>query len=327
MPLRPPANDRFLPRLSSDLGGVWLFRIHGRGAAVLRLSRLGCATFFVYVLGLSSSPFRGSKGATSAPCKWPFSAAPELGFRWCLAVSHPWPRSCRFAFVQARLRHVFGLRTGALFFSFRGSKGATSAPCEWPFFASPELGFRWCLAVSHPWPRSCRFAFVQARLRHVFGLRTGALFFSFRGSKGATSAPCEWPFSAAPELGFRWCLAVSHPWPRSCAVLRLSRLGCVTFLVYVLGLSSSPLGVPKVPLRPPANDRFLPRLSSDLGGVWLFRIHGRGAAVLRLSRLGCATFLVYLLGLFSSPSSSPSGVSKVPFRTRPVSKTTTPPYR
>ena len=48
------------------------------------------------------------------------------------------------------------------------------------------------------------------------------------------------------------------------AVLRLSRLGCVTFFVYVLGLSSSPLGALKVPLRPPANDRFLPRLSSDL---------------------------------------------------------------
>ena len=39
-------------------------------------------------------------------------------------------------------------------------------------------------------------------------------------------------------------------------------------------LFSSPLGVPKVPLRHAANDRFSLRLSSDLGGVWLFRIHG-----------------------------------------------------
>ena len=30
------------------------------------------------------------------------------------------------------------------------------------------------LAVSHPLPRSCIFAIVLARLRHVFGLRTGA---------------------------------------------------------------------------------------------------------------------------------------------------------
>ena len=143
----------FLPRLSSDLGGVWLFRIHCQG--------------------------------------------------------------CRFAIVQARLRHVFwSTYCGSLLLLIGGSKGATSAPCQWPFFASPELGFKWCLAVSDPLPRGCRFAFVHARLRHVFCLRTGALFFSFRGFKGATSAPCEWPFSAPPELGFRWCLAVSDPLPR-----------------------------------------------------------------------------------------------------------------
>ena len=71
------------------------------------------------------------------------------------------------------------------------------------------------------------------------------------------------------------------------------------------------LGLPKVPLRPLANDRFLLRLSSDLGGVLLFRIHCQEAAVLRLSRLGCVTFFVYVLGLFSSPLGAP----KVPLRT------------
>ena len=133
--------------------------------------------------------FRGSKGATSAPCEWPFFASLELGFRLCFAVSHPLPRGCRFAFVQARLRHVFCLRTGALFFSFRGSKGATSHPCEWPFFASPELGFRWCLAVSDPLPSGCRCAFVA----------------TYWGS-----------FLFLPELGFRWCFAVSHLLPKGC---------------------------------------------------------------------------------------------------------------
>ena len=180
----------------------------------------------------------GSKGAVSGPPNVLFFASPELGFRWCLAVSDPLPRGCRFAFVQARLRHVFCLRTGALFFSFRGSKGATSAPCEGPFFASPELGFRWCLAVSHPWPRSCIFAIVQARLRHVFGLRTGALFFSLEGSKGAVSGPPNVPFFASPELGFRWCLAVSDPLPRGCRFAFVQAIGCVTFFVYVLGLFS-----------------------------------------------------------------------------------------
>ena len=66
-------------------------------------------------------PFRARRMYCFLPCA-------ELGFRWCLAVSDPWPRSCIFAIVQARLRHVFGLRTGALFFSVGGSKGAVSDP-------------------------------------------------------------------------------------------------------------------------------------------------------------------------------------------------------
>ena len=93
--------------------------------------------------------------------------------------------------------------------------------------------------------------------------------------------------------------------------MRLSRLGCVMCFFYVLGFFSSPLGAPKVPLRTPANDHFLPRLSSDLGGVLLFRIHCQEAAVLRLSGLGCVMFFVYVLGLFSSPLGAP----KVPLRT------------
>ena len=82
------------------------------------------------------------------------------------------------------------------------------------------------------------------------------------------------------------------------------------FFAHVPGLSSSPIGVPKVPLRPLATDRFLPCLSSDLGGVWLFRIHCPKAALVRLSRLGCLTFFVYVLGLFSFPVGDP----KVPLR-------------
>ena len=208
----------FLPCLSSDPGGVWLFRIHCQEAAVLRLSRLGCVTFFVYVLGLSSSPLGVPKVPLRPPANDRFllRLSSDLGGVWLFRI---------------HCQEAAALRLSRL--------GAVSGPQTVPFFASPELGFRWCLAVSHPWPRSCIFALVQARLRHVF-----------------------------------W----STYW------------GSLLLL-----------------------------LSSDLGGVWLFRIHGRGAAFLRLSRLGCATFLVYVLGLFSSPSSSPSGVPKVPFRTRPVS--------
>ena len=219
-------------------------------------------------------------------------------------------RGCRFAFVQARLRHVFCLRTGALFFSFRGSNGATSAPCEGPFFASPELGFRWCLAVSHPLSRGCRFAFVQAIgcvtfFVYVLGLSSSPL--------GVPTVPLRplakgrFLLRLSSDLGGVWLFRIHCP---EAAVLPLSRLGCVTFFVYVLGLSSFPVGVPKVPLQPLANDRFLLRLSSDLGGVWLFRIHCPEAAVLPLSRLGCVTFFVYVLGL----SSVPLGVPKVPLR-------------
>ena len=82
-------------------------------------------------------------------------------------------------------------------------------------------------------------------------------------------------------------------------------LGRVTFSVYVLGLVSSPLGVPKVSLRHPAKDGFLLRLSPDLGGVWLFCIHCREVAALGLSGLGCVTFSVYVLGLVSSPLGAP----------------------
>ena len=83
-----------------------------------------------------------------------------------------------------------------------------------------------------------RFRLVQARLRHVFGLCTGALFFFLGGSKGAVLDPPKVLFFAVPQLGFRWCLAVSHPLPRSC-VFGLSRPGCAMFLVYVLGRFSS----------------------------------------------------------------------------------------
>ena len=77
VPLRTPANDHFLPRLSSDLGGVLLFRIHCQEAAVLLLTKarlrhvfcLGCVTFFGLRTGSLFFSFRGFKGATSAPCE------------------------------------------------------------------------------------------------------------------------------------------------------------------------------------------------------------------------------------------------------------------
>ena len=223
MPLRQLVKDRFLPCLSSDLGGVWPFRIHCPEAPVLRLSRLGCVTFFVYVLGLSSSPLK----------------VPKVPLR--------------------QLAHDRFL------------------PC-----LSSDLGGVWPFRIHCP--RGSRFAFVPARLRHVFCLRPGALFFPLGVPKVPLRQlvhdrflPC-----LSSDLGGVWPFRIHCP---EAPVLRLSRLGCVTFFVYLLGLSSSPLRVPKVPLRQLVHDRFLPCLSSDLGGVWPFRIHCPEAPVMRLSRL------------------------------------------
>ena len=142
--LRHAAKDGFLLRLSPDLGGVWLFWIHRREVAALGLSGLGCVTFSVYGLGLVSSPLGVPKVSLRHAAKDGFllRLSPDLGGVWLF-----W----RFGFVRARLRHVFCLRTGACFFSFRGSKGVTSARCEGRFFASSEPGFRWCLAVLALW--------------------------------------------------------------------------------------------------------------------------------------------------------------------------------
>ena len=74
-----------------------------------------------------------------------------------------------------------------------------------------------------------------------------------------------------PELGFRWSLGFSHPAALSAASGRL------------------------------ANAPFLAVLGSDLGGVWLFRIHCWRASFLFLFRLGCATVFVYPLRPFTSP--------------------------
>ena len=111
-----------------------------------------------------------------------------------------------FWVCPGRLRCVLCLCAGACFFSFRGSKAATSPRCAGRFFASSEAGFRWCLAVLSASPRGCRFGFVRARLRHVFCPRTGACLFSFTGSKAATSPRCEGSFllGLSPDLGGLW---------------------------------------------------------------------------------------------------------------------------
>ena len=242
--------DRFLPCLSSGLGGVWPFRIHCPEAPLSRLSRLGCVTFFVYVLGLSSSPLR----------------VPKVPLR---------------QLVNDRFLPCLSSDLGGV----------------WPFrIHCPEAPV---LRLS----RLCCVTFFV----YVLGLSSSPLGVSkvpLRQLVHDRFLPC-----LSSDLGGVWPFRIHCP---EAPVLRLSRLCRVTFFVYVLGLSSSPLGVPKVPLRQLVHDRFLPCLSSDLGGVWPFRIHCPEAPVLRLSRLCCITLFVYVLSL--GLSSSPLRVPKLPLR-------------
>ena len=151
---------------SSEAGFRWCLAVLSPSPRGCRLGFVRARLRHVFCLrhGACLFSFRGSKGAISARCGGRFFASSEAGFRWCLAVLSPSPRGCRFGFVRARLRDVFCLRTGACLLSFRGSKGAISARCG-GFFASSQVGFRWCLAVLSPSPRGCRFGFVGARLR------------------------------------------------------------------------------------------------------------------------------------------------------------------
>ena len=65
--------------------------------------------------------------------------------------------------------------------------------------------------------------------------------------------------------------------------------------VYALLHLSFRLGLPKVPLRPLGNDRFLLCLRPDLDGVQLFRIHCQAAAVEVASRFFLLTYRGSLL--------------------------------
>ena len=146
--------------------------MHGREVVVLGVSGLGCVAFSVQVLGPVSFPLL----VTSAPCGGGFFAGFASGFRWCLAVLSAWPGGCCFGRVWTRLRCVFCPGAGACFFSFRGFRLVTSAPCGGGFFAGFASGFRWCLAVLSAWPGGCCFGRVWTRLRCVFCSRCWGLF-------------------------------------------------------------------------------------------------------------------------------------------------------
>ena len=183
VPFRHPVDGlrtyRFLACLSSDLGGVWPFRIRCQRASFLSLCRLGCATFFAHLLrSFTCLSFNGFEGAVSAPCGRVANAL----FLACLSshLGGVWPfriRCRRASFLSlSRLgcatffAHLFAhLLRSFTCLSCNGFESAVSAPCgrvaNAPFLAylSSDLGGVW------PFRIRCRlFVFVQVRLRHVF---------------------------------------------------------------------------------------------------------------------------------------------------------------
>ena len=118
---------------------------------------------------------------------------------------------------------------------------------------------------------------------------------------------CERTVFGLPELGFRWCLAFSDPLPTSFIFVsvQVRLLTCygplpVSFHGFEAAVSAACGRV--------ANALFLACLSSDLGGVWPFRIRGQRASFLSLCRLGCLPATVLYLCLLT--------VSKLQFRQR-----------
>ena len=121
---------------------------------------------------------------------------------------------------------------------------------------------------------------VQARLRHVFGLRTGALFFFLGGSKGAVLDPPNVLFFAVPELESCWGSAVSEPCLRSCFCSRIT-YGAGRQSFYTPSIHLSPTlcfyswfegaEAPKVLFWTRRTYCFLLCLSSNLAGVLPFR--------------------------------------------------------
>ena len=94
-------------------------------------------------------------------------------------------------------------------------------------FSADELaGFvKAQLVLGHVFPAACRFVVLEA----IF-------FLSLEGSVGNVSPVFCFRFRSVFDrfgLGFRWCLAFSHPLPTR-SIFVFARLGCATVVVQLL---------------------------------------------------------------------------------------------
>ena len=93
----PAAGTFFLLCLSSDLSGVWLFRMHCRGAA-FSASPGSAAPCVLSMYWGSFLLLRGFQRCRFGPAAGTFFLLCLSS--WCLAVSHALPRSCVFGFSR-----------------------------------------------------------------------------------------------------------------------------------------------------------------------------------------------------------------------------------
>ena len=142
--------------------------------------------------------------------------------------------------VQARLRHVFGLRTGALFFFLGGSNGAVLDPPNVLFFAVPELESCWGSAVSEPCRRTCfcsrisygagRASAIQ-RLPHTYHPNPQcsnlhpSISLVLAGSKVLPRPPVRKPMGRFQVN--QGPIRFIQPTPKACEMLCLMRICCV----------------------------------------------------------------------------------------------------
>ena len=118
-----------------------------------------------------------------------------------------------------------------------------------------------------------RFRLLQARLRHAFCLCTGALFFFLGGSKGAVLDPPHLLCRSSVLSGV-WLFRMRC---RGAAFSASPGSAAPCFLSMYWGAFLLLRGFQRCRFGPAAGTFFLLCLSSDLSGVWLFRMHCRGA--------------------------------------------------
>ena len=194
MPLRPLATNRFLLRVSSDLGGVSLFRIHCHGldstAAVDPVS--GAFSAPCRADGLRRHRLRFACGRVVRAFGLFGSVANELHFCHCAGCRTFFAHLCAHLLRSAVLYlSVFKHRVDRLQTYFFLPCLSSDCAGVWPFRIRCQRASFLSLRKSGCPTIFAHLCAHQAAAVVRLCLRAGPLVFSSRGSKGGTSAPGE----------------------------------------------------------------------------------------------------------------------------------------